>query len=83
MKLKAVRREVSPNGCQFTGKSFHRWVLSFIDPRPSGRRDLERKCVDCAAQQHAQAVPDEETRDLPKTLWCVGDWTWLPGGLEP
>lgn len=70
-------------GCDYSRKTFHNWVLSFIDPRGKGLKDLERKCGDCGARQHVNGVPDSETRELPKTLWCVGDWQWQPGALEP
>jgi hypothetical protein len=70
-------------GCEYSRKPFHKWELSFIDPRGSGVKDLERKCSDCGARQHVGGVPDAETRALPKTLWCVGDWQWQPGALEP
>jgi hypothetical protein len=83
MKLREVPAGAPNEGCVYTGKAFHKWSLSFIDPRPSGYKDLERKCTDCGARQHADAVPDHETRELPKALWCLGDWKWRPGGLEP
>jgi hypothetical protein len=70
-------------GCVLTGRRFHQWSLSFIDPRAGGVKDLERKCVDCGRRQHTQAVPDHETSELPRTLWCLGDWTWQEGELEP
>jgi hypothetical protein len=70
-------------GCVLTGRRFHHWSLSFIDPRAGGVKDLERKCVDCGRRQHTQAVPDHETSELPRTLWCLGDWTWQEGELEP
>jgi hypothetical protein len=86
MKLRAAQipgQANAPIGCAYSGKAFHKWALSFIDPRPSGYNDLERKCTDCGARQHADSVPDHETRDLPKALWCLGDWSWRPGALEP
>jgi hypothetical protein len=58
-------------------------VLSFIDPHHGGVKDLERKCVDCGTRQHADAVPNQETRDLPRTVWCLVDWKWRDGALEP
>ena len=83
MKLREVPSQPPSEGCVYTGKAFHKWSLSFIDPRPSGYKDLERKCTDCGTRQHVDAVPDHETRELPKALWCLGDWKWRPGGLEP
>jgi hypothetical protein len=83
MKLRAAPAPTAADGCRYSGKTFHRWVLSFIDPRDGGCADLERKCCDCGIRQHAEAVPDEETRALPKVLWCLGDWPWHPGSIEP
>ena len=83
MKLHAVPTQVPSRGCQYTGKTFHRWVLSFIDPRGSECQDLERKCVDCGVRHSAMGVPNHDTRELPRALWCLGDWTWHEGGLEP
>jgi hypothetical protein len=74
---------VVPRGCVLTGRRFHQWVLSFIDPHTDGKKDLERKCVDCGRRQHTEAVPDRETVELPRVLWCLGDWTWNDGELEP
>jgi hypothetical protein len=83
MKLKAVGKP-SPlfSGCQYTGRTFHKWALSFIDPR-SGHKHLERKCQDCGVRQHVAGVPNQETRELPRSLWCLGDWQWSEGSLEP
>ena len=74
---------VAPRGCVLTGRRFHQWVLSFIDPHTDGKKDLERKCVDSGRRQHSEAVPDRETVELPRVLWCLGDWTWQDGELEP
>ena len=84
MKFRSTPPTVSTTvGCVLTGRRFHHWSLSFIDPRSGGVKDLERKCVDCGRRQHTQAVPDHETSELPRTLWCLGDWTWQEGELEP
>jgi hypothetical protein len=84
MKLRELPRPATTpvGGCEYTRKPFHKWVLSFIDPR-AGNKDLERKCSDCGVRQHVNGVPDAETCELPKTLWCVGDWDWQSGGLDP
>jgi hypothetical protein len=84
MRERAVPIPSSAKGCVFTGKSFHRWTLAFIDLASDGRsKHLERKCLDCQVRQHAAEVPDQETRELPKGLWCLGDFRWRDGALEP
>jgi hypothetical protein len=82
MNFGAVTHPSNASGCRFTGRTFHKWVLSFIDPR-SGHKHLERKCQDCGLRQHVAAVPNQETRELPRSLWCLGDWQWSDGSLEP
>jgi hypothetical protein len=84
MRAKEVIAPVPARGCVHTGKTFHRWTLAFIDISARGPfKHLERKCVDCEKRQHVADVPDEETQLLPKTLWCLGDWTWCDGAIEP
>jgi hypothetical protein len=75
--------EVSSAGCVLTGRRFHHWTLSFVDPQSSGLTDLERKCVDCDRRQHTRSVPESEMSVLPRALWCLGDWQWHDGELQP
>ncbi|MEY4575313.1 MAG: hypothetical protein RL701_16 [Pseudomonadota bacterium] len=83
MSFRAVPTTQSPERCVLSGRRFHQWALSFIDPQAPGITNLERKCVDCGRRQHTNAVPEQETRELPRTLWCLGDWTWQEGELQP
>jgi hypothetical protein len=84
MRARAVSAPTPVRGCVYTGKPFHRWTLAFIDLSTDGPyKHLERKCVDCELRQHAADVPDAETEELPKAVWCLGDWRWSDGGLEP
>jgi hypothetical protein len=84
MTFRAVpSKELSAHHCVLSGRRFHQWSLSFIDPQAPGITNLERKCVDCGRRQHTHAVPETETRELPRTLWCLGDWTWQDGELAP
>jgi hypothetical protein len=73
----------SPVRCPPTGRRFHAWTLSFIDPQAHGLTNLERRCADCGKRQHTCGVREEETRELPRTLWCLGDWVWQEGELQP
>jgi len=83
MTFRAVPSSQPAVRCVLTGRRFHQWVLSFIDPQACGLTNLERKCADCGARQHTHSVPERETRELPRTLWCLGDWAWQEGELEP
>jgi hypothetical protein len=83
MTFRAVFSSESSEPCVLSARRFHQWELSFIDPQRSGNINLERRCVHCGRRQHADGVPGHEARELPRTLWCLGDWSWQEGEIQP
>lgn len=60
-------------------KHVHKWALT----KQELTLDLERRCSDCRAVQHAKNTLASVVLNTPKSLLAFADVEWVDGALPP